>query len=82
MIEDALRQIIREELAAAIANGSGNPQVMTAEQLADALQVNKATIYEWVKTGQIPFFQVGRFVRFNLREVLESQRKEKSTCNS
>ena len=49
--------------------------LLTAEQLAVMLQVNKATIYERVKKKTIPFYQVGRFVRFNLLEVLESEKK-------
>jgi excisionase family DNA binding protein len=50
--------------------------LLTAEQLAVMLQVNKATVYERVKKKAIPFYQAGRFVRFNLQEVLESQRKK------
>jgi excisionase family DNA binding protein len=70
---EAFRQIVREELKAS--NGNGHASLMTAEQLAKTLQVNKATVYEWVKSKSIPFYQAGRFVRFNLAEVLESQRK-------
>jgi excisionase family DNA binding protein len=71
---EAFRQIVREEIRAA-GNGNGHAALLTAEQLAKKLQVNKATIYEWVKTNSIPYYQAGRFVRFNLQEVLESQRK-------
>jgi excisionase family DNA binding protein len=69
-----LRQVIREEIQAA-SNGHGY-ELLTAEQLAKMLRVNKATVYEWVKSKSIPFYQAGRFVRFNLQEVLESQRKK------
>ena len=50
--------------------------LLTAEQLAVMLQVNKATIYERVKKKTIPYYQTGRFVRFSLNEVLESERKK------
>ncbi len=50
--------------------------LLTAEQLAAMLQVDKATVYERVKKKAIPFYQAGRFVRFNLDEVLESQRNK------
>jgi len=71
-----LKQLIREVLREESGNGSnGQATLLTAEQLAEALQVNKATIYERVKKKSIPFYQVGRFVRFNLREVLENERK-------
>lgn len=69
-----LRQVIREEIQAA-SNGNGY-ELLTAEQLAKMLRVNKATVYEWVKTKTIPYYQAGRFVRFNLQEVLESQKKK------
>ena len=71
---DEIRRIVREEISAA-ANGNGHAALLTAEQLAEVLQVHPATIYQWVKSKTIPFYQAGRFVRFNLQEVLESQRK-------
>ena len=73
---DAIRQAVRQEIQALSDNGNGHA-LLTAEQLAAALQVHKATVYEWVKSKAIPYYQSGRFVRFNLQEVLESQRKEK-----
>jgi excisionase family DNA binding protein len=77
-IVDAIRKAVREEIQALGHNGNGHP-LLTADQLAKALQVNKATVYEWVKSKSIPFYQAGRFVRFNLREVLESQRNKNKT---
>jgi excisionase family DNA binding protein len=71
---DEIRRIVRDEIKAA--NNGNGPALLTAEQLAKALQVNKATVYEWVKSRTIPYYQAGRFVRFNLQEVLERQRKK------
>lgn len=75
---DKIREIVREELKAANGNGNGHSHLLTAEQLADVLQVHKATVYDWVKSKTVPFYQAGRFVRFNLQEVLESQKKARS----
>ena len=72
---EKIREIVREEIEAA-SNGNGHGALLTAEELSKALKVNKATVYEWVKSKTIPFYQAGRFVRFNLQEVLESQRKK------
>ena len=36
----------------------------------------EATVYERVKKKAIPYHQAGRFVRFNLSEVLDSQKKK------
>jgi excisionase family DNA binding protein len=73
---DLVRGIIREELCMLKQNVNGNGKLLTAEELADVLQVHKATVYEWVKCEAIPYYQSGRFVRFNLHEVLESQKKK------
>jgi excisionase family DNA binding protein len=69
-----LRRIISEEIGKT--NGTDQGKLLTAEELADTLQVHKATVYEWVKSKAIPYYQSGRFVRFNLQEVLETQRKK------
>jgi len=72
---EKIREIVREEIKAA-SNGNGHGKLLTAEELAEKLQVHKATVYEWVKAQTVPFYQAGRFGRFNLQEVLESQRKK------
>jgi excisionase family DNA binding protein len=71
---DAIRAAVKEAMGEA--NGNGHAALLTAGQLAEALQVHKATVYEWVKAKTIPYYQAGRFVRFNLSEVLKSQRKK------
>ena len=73
LLVEQIRAAVREEIAA---GANGNGKLLTAEQLAKALQVNKATVYEWVKARSIPYYQSGRFVRFDLHEVLDSQRKK------
>ncbi len=70
-----LKALVREEIQAA-PNANGYLTMLTAAQLAKKLQVNKATVYEWVKAKSIPYYQAGRFIRFNLQEVLDSQRKK------
>lgn len=75
---EEVRRIVREEIAAA-GNGNGHGRLLTAEQVAEALQVNKATVYEWVKSGTIPFYQAGRFIRFNLHEVLQNKKNKVET---
>ena len=72
-LEEVKKEKLRQSIRQALSIGA----LLTAEQLAEALQVNRITIYERVKKKEIPFYQMGRFVRFNLQEVLESERKEK-----
>jgi excisionase family DNA binding protein len=71
---EKIREIVREEIQR---NGSG-AALLTAEELAKKLKVNKATVYQCVKEKRIPYYEAGRFVRFNLQEVLESQKKSPS----
>ena len=80
---DAFRQIVREEIAAALnGNGNGHGKPLTAEELARKLQMNKATIYEWVKAGKIPYLKVGRCLRFNLQAVLDSQKQNEKLLDN
>lgn len=72
---EAVRQAVREEIRASNGNGHSS-KMLTAEELAAKLQVNKATVYQWVKANSVPYYQAGRFIRFDLQEVLESQRKK------
>ena len=72
---DQIRLVVREEIAR-VYNENGHGALLTAEELAKALKVNKATIYERVKNNSIPCYHVGRFVRFSLHEVLESKRNK------
>ncbi len=71
-----LEEIVERAIKKAL-NGNGSSITMlTAAQLAKKLQVNKATVYQWVKANSVPYYQAGRFIRFDLQEVLESQRKK------
>lgn len=76
---EKIREILREEITAAL-NGNGYIKPLTAEELAKTLQVDKATVYEWVKANppKIPYMKVGRLLRFNLQAVLDSQKKNPS----
>lgn len=75
-LREELKSLIREVLAEGNGNGNGrHPKPLTAEELAEFLQVDKATVYGWVKAKEIPYLKVGRFLRFNLQAVLDSQKK-------
>lgn len=46
-------------------------EILTAEQLADHLQVRPSTIRLWAREGLIPVIRVGgRVLRFDLDDVL------------
>ena len=73
---DEFRRIIREEIAAA-ANGNGH-ELLTPEGLAERMKLPVSWVYEQSRQGSIPTHRLGRYIRFDLREVIESQRKKES----
>jgi len=48
--------------------------LMTAAQLAAALQVNEKDLYRKALRGEIPSYKFGKCRRFRLSEVLEASR--------
>jgi excisionase family DNA binding protein len=72
---DEVRRIVREEIAAAARNGS--KELLEPEELAERLKLPVSWVYEQSRQGNIPTHRLGRYIRFDLREVLESQKKTK-----
>lgn len=75
---EKIREIVREEIAAA--NGNKNPEeLLTPEELAGKLKLPVSWVYEQSRQGKIPTRRIGRYIRFDLAEVLESEAaKEKN----
>ncbi len=44
-------------------------KILTAQEVADLLAVNKATIYRLARANQIPHFNVGSVVRFSAEQI-------------
>ncbi|MDR7522328.1 MAG: helix-turn-helix domain-containing protein [Armatimonadota bacterium] len=52
-------------------------QVMTPEQVADYLQVNRLTVYRYIREGRIPASKIGklyRIMRADVDRFLEAQK--------
>jgi len=45
-------------------------KLLTAEEMAEVLQVKLSTIYKWTHEGFVPHLKLGKFVRFRESEVL------------
>jgi excisionase family DNA binding protein len=73
-LEDLLRRIVREELQL-LENGK-TAELLTPEELAGTLKVPLSWVYEQSRQGNIPTHRMGRYIRFNLHEVIESQQKK------
>jgi len=68
-IKALMREVFQEVLAS-----NGKPEgLLTSEDLADRLKVPLSWVYEQSRQGKIPTHRVGRYIRFNLAEVLASQ---------
>jgi len=72
---DAIRQAVKEALQEA--NGNGHTaELLTPEDLADRLKVPLSWVYEQSRQGNIPTHRIGRYIRFDLHEVIASQKKD------
>ena len=66
---DAIRHVVREELQAS----ADTRELLTPEELASKLKVPISWVYEQSRQGNIPTHRIGRYIRFDLREVIASQ---------
>jgi len=64
---------IREEAARLLDMASHNPppDVLTVDQVAEMLQVSRATVYKLINEGEIPCKRVGERWRFSRQAVLD-----------
>jgi len=75
LLLEQFRLIVREEIAAA---GGPVKELLEPEELAERLKVPVTWVYEQSRQGGIPTHRIGRYIRFDLNEVIESQRKKES----
>ena len=73
ILADVVRAVIRQELTA-VANAS-KAEFLTPGELAERLKVPESWVYEQSRMNKIPTHRMGRYIRFDLREVIESQKK-------
>jgi excisionase family DNA binding protein len=55
-------------------------RLITAEEVSDYLSVSTRWVWDAARNGRIPYFRVGKYMRFDLKSVLEAldnnERKE------
>lgn len=54
------------------------PQLLTINELSDAIKIPVNTLYQHVSQGNLPHYKLGRALRFDLHEVLTHFRREPS----
>jgi excisionase family DNA binding protein len=73
---DEIRRIVRDEIHAASSNGT--KELLEPEELAARLKVPVSWVYEQSRQDNIPTHRLGRYIRFDLAEVLESQKRKET----
>jgi excisionase family DNA binding protein len=74
ILVEQIRAVVREEIKTASANG--NKELLEPEELAARLRVPVSWVYEQSRQGNIPTHRLGRYIRFDLNQVIESQKKK------
>ena len=74
-ILSAIRQAVRDEIQT-LSNGHQDHALLTPEELAGKLKLPVSWVYEQSRQGNIPTHRLGRYIRFNLQEVIQSQEKK------
>jgi len=74
-ILDAIKEAVKEALREAAATNGHCTELLAPEDLAARLKVPLSWIYEQSRQGKIPTHRIGRYVRFDLQEVIASQKK-------
>ena len=46
--------------------------IITEKELSKRLKITKVTLHKYRKEGKIPFSQVGRTIRYDYKEVMET----------
>jgi len=71
-----LRALVRQEIERASGQAGHQTKLLTAEELADRLNIPLSWVYEQSRLGNLPTHRIGRYIRFDLNEVIEGQKKE------
>jgi len=69
-----LKPIVEQAVKQAM-NGHNTDPLLTPEELADRLKVPSTWVYEQSRMEKIPTRRIGRYVRFDFREVLDELKK-------
>lgn len=54
--------------------------LLTVDEVADFLQVSRATVYNLIKQKELPYIKIGRSTRFDLKSVSEWIKSQNEGC--
>lgn len=55
---------------------NNNEELLTAKEISAYLSLHLHTIYNWVYARRIPYYKVGKSLRFKKSEILEWAKKQ------
>ena len=71
--KEELQQIIEDAVFKATSTQPNlEYNIITEKELSERLDISKVTLHKFRKDGEIPFFKVGRTIRYNYKEVMET----------
>lgn len=56
---------------------TGRDEMLTADDVAKRLKITAKQVYALAKTGEMPSFKVGRYVRFCWSDIVAGLKKQK-----
>ena len=71
--KEELKQIIEDAVYKATCTQPNlEYNIITEKELSKRLGISKVTLHKYRKQGKIPFSQVGRTIRYDYKEVMET----------
>ena len=71
--KEELKQLIEDAIYKATCTQPNlEYNIITEKELSKRLNITKVTLHKYRKEGKIPFSQVGRTIRYDYKEVMET----------
>ena len=74
---EELKELIENAVYKAINGQAVNYEIITENELSKRIGITKPTLGKYRKEGKIPFSQVGRSIRYDYKEVMETLKIKK-----
>ncbi len=58
-----------DKITKKISSNNDDPQWMSVHEVSDYLHIKEASIYRWLREKHIPAYKIGRYWRFDKREI-------------
>ena len=69
---EELKELIENAVYKAINGQTVNYEIITENELSKRIGISKVTLGKYRKEGKIPFSKIGRSIRYDYKEVMET----------